>query len=45
MVQPRPQNEEIGARLGLPSGLTELTIATGLPKYRMLGVIVLNSGS
>ena len=44
-VQPSGQNDETGARFGLPSWLIELTIATGLPKYRMLGVIVLNSNS
>ena len=43
IVQPSSQNDEIGARFGLPSGLTELTIATGLRKYRMIGVIALKS--
>src|SRR5215469_522820 len=43
IVQPKPQNDEMGARFGLPFGLMELMIATGLPKYKMLGVIVLKS--
>jgi hypothetical protein len=44
IVQPSTQKEEIGARLGVPSELRELTIATGVPKYKILGAIVSKQG-
>ena len=40
MVQPSAQNDEIGARLVLPSLLSDVTGATGVPKYRIFGSIV-----
>ena len=45
IVQPSAQKEEMGARLGEPSRFIELTNATGVPKYRILGCMVANSVS
>ena len=39
IVHPRVQKDETGARLVDPSSLTELTSATGVPKYRIFGSI------
>src|ERR1700757_2393390 len=45
MVQPSAQKEEMGARLGEPSWSTELISATGVPKYRIFGLMVTNGAS
>jgi hypothetical protein len=45
MVQPSAQKEEMGARLGEPFWSTELISATGVPKYRIFGLMVTNGAS
>src|SRR5215471_2368697 len=42
-VQPSAQKEEMGARLGAPFWSTELISATGVPKYKILGLMVTNA--
>jgi hypothetical protein len=41
-VHPNTQKDDIGARLVVPSSLSELTSATGVPKYSIFGSIVRN---
>ena len=36
---PSQYTDEIGARLGLPPGLTVLSSTTGVPKYKMAGSV------
>src|SRR3954466_5305902 len=36
-LRPSHHADDMGARLGVPSGLTELTRTTGVPKYRIAG--------
>lgn len=43
-LQPSHQAEDIGARLVLPSAFSVLIMATGVPKYRIVGSIVLLIG-
>ena len=40
-LQPNHHADDIGAMFGEPSSLRELMIATGVPKYRIVGSIVL----
>jgi hypothetical protein len=40
-LQPSHHADDIGARLGLPSRLRVEISATGVPKYRIVGSIVL----
>src|SRR5262245_2681910 len=40
-LQPSHHTDDIGARLGEPSSLRVLMIATGVPKYRTVGSMVL----
>ena len=37
--RPSQNTDEIGARFGLPSGLTVLSSTTGVPKYKMAGSV------
>lgn len=43
LVQPKAQNEDIGARFGLSPSLIELIKATGVPKYRIFGSTAANA--
>src|SRR6185295_19507746 len=43
-VRPSHHADDMGARFGEPSGLSELTRTTGVPKYRMAGSMTLCIG-
>src|SRR5690242_8955606 len=44
-VQPKVQQEDMGARLGVPSSFLVLSRTTGVPKYRIFGCISMNAVS
>ena len=43
-LQPSHHADDMGARFGEPSGFNELMSATGVPKYRIVGSMVLCMG-